>query len=185
MGALIGIDVSAYQGYIDWNKAKSAGCEFAFIRAHYQGGKDVHFDRNWAETKRVGIPRGAYGWVMNGKNQIAEANNFIGYLGNDLGELAPACDFEKYITSPTFGELRTFIERVEVLTKKLPYIYTSYGFWTSGVGYANQTWAAKYPLWHAQYTSATTPTLKPPFTKWVFWQYSSPGNRMASTYGAA
>jgi lysozyme len=181
---MIGIDVSDYQGDIDWEKAKAAGCEFAFIRAHYQGGKDEHFDRNWAETKRVGIPRGAYGWVLPGKNQTIEANKYVSYLGSDFGELAPACDFEKYNGSPSFAELKLFIERVEILSGKLPYIYTSYGYWTSGAGYANQTWAAKYPLWHAQYTSAAKPTLKPPFTNWVFWQYSSPGNKRAAEFGA-
>jgi lysozyme len=183
MGALIGIDVSAYQGIIDWQKAKQAGCAFAFIRCHYQGGKDKYFDRNWAETKKAGTPRGAYGWVIPGKDQKAEADKFCGYLGDDLGELAPAVDFEKYNGTPTFGELRTFIERVEVLTKRLPYIYTSYGFWTSQAGYANQTWAARYPLWHAQYTNAVTPTIKAPFNNWTFWQYSSPGNRQAANYG--
>lgn len=184
---MIGIDVCGpYQGIIDWDKAKAAGCAFAFIRCHYQGGKkDDKFDRNWAETKRVGIARGAYGWVLPGKNQTEQADLFMGYLGDDLGELAPACDFEEFDGIPTFGELRTFIERVETLSKRLPYIYTSPGFWSKGAGYANQTWAAKYPLWQAQWTAAANPTLNAPFTKWAFWQYSSKGNRKASTFGAA
>lgn len=169
---------------MDWVKAKSAGVQFAFIRAHYQGGKDTKFDRNWTETKRLGIPRGAYGWVIPGRNQVTEANKFISYLNGDFGELAPVCDFEKYNGNPTYGELRTFIERVETLTGKLPYIYTSYGYWTSGAGYANQTWAAKYPLWHAQYTSAKTPTIKPPFSTWTFWQWSADGNGKGAEYGA-
>ena len=174
---------------MDWAKAKANGAQFAFIRACFGTAKDTQFDRNWAESKRVGIPRGAYGWVISGANQSANANRFIGFLGDDLGELAPVCDFEKYKTGglvkmPTFGELRTFIERVETLTGKLPYIYTSYGYWTSGAGYANQTWAAKYPLWHAQYTSAKTPTIKPPFNKWTFWQWSADGNGKGAEFGA-
>jgi lysozyme len=181
---ILGIDVSAYQGFIDWDKAKSAGCAFAFIRAHYQNGKDVHFDRNWVEAKRVGIARGAYGWVIPGKNQTQQADLFINYLGDDLGELAPACDFEEFGGKPTYAELRTFIERVEVRTKRLPYIYTSPGFWSGVATYANQTWASKYPLWVAHWTSASNPIVKAPFSNWTFWQYSSSGNRMASTYGA-
>jgi len=182
---IIGIDVSHYQGTIDWAKAKAAGVEFAFIRVHFQNDdRDLYFDRNWSETKRLGIPRGAYGWVIPGRNQIDEAKRFISYLGGDFGELAPACDFEKYITNPSFTELKLFIERVETLTGKLPYIYTSPGYWASGVGYGNQTWAAKYPLWQAQWTSAVTPTLRAPFSAWTFWQYSSPGNKRAAEFGA-
>ena len=182
---MIGIDVSHYQGTIDWAKAKAAGCEFAFIRAHFQDDdRDPYFDRNWSETKRLGIPRGAYGWVIPGRNQIDEANKFISYLSGDFGELAPACDFEKYIFNPSFSELKLFIERVETLTGKLPYIYTSPGYWASGVGYGNQIWATKYPLWHAQWTSAITPTLRAPFSTWTFWQYSSPGNKRAAEFGA-
>lgn len=184
MGTLIGIDVSAYQGIIDWDRAKAAGCAFAFIRCHFQRGKDNFFERNWAETKRVGMARGAYGWVIPGRNQTQQADLYIDYLEGDYGELAPACDFEEFNGKPSFGELRTFIERVEVRTKTLPYIYTSPGYWSGLTGFNRQTWAAKYPLWTAQWSRAATPIIKPPFTNWAFWQYSSPGNRMASTYGA-
>jgi lysozyme len=59
MSNMIGIDVSTYQSVIDWDKAKAAGAQWAFIRACFGKSKDAQFDRNWSESKRVGIPRGA------------------------------------------------------------------------------------------------------------------------------
>ena len=182
---ITGIDVSYWQGDMDWVKAKSAGVQFAFIRAHYQGGKDTKFDKNWAETKRLGIPRGAYGWVIPGRNQVTEANKFISYLDGDFGELAPVCDFEKYNGNPTFGELRTFVERVEVLVKRPPFIYTSTGYWRSLLNSTMQSWAAvRYPLWIAHYTKAAAPTIPAPFSKWTFWQWSADGNGRGAEFGA-
>lgn len=186
---MIGIDVSQWQGVMDWDKAKAAGVQWAFIRACFGTTKDTLFDRNWAESKRVGIPRGAYGWVINGANQVNNADKFIGFLGNDQGDLAPACDFEKYksggvVKYPTFAELRTFVERVEVLAKRKPFIYTSTGYWKSLANSTLQTWAVKYPYWHAQYTSTSTPTIPAPFPTWVFWQYSADGNGRGREFGA-
>ena len=188
---MIGIDVSQHQGVIDWDKAKAAGVEWAFIRACFGRAKDTRFDYNWAESKRVGIPRGAYGWVINGANQRDNADLFMSILGDDRGELPPACDFEKYTESgtqltrwPTFGELRTFIERVESIDKRKPFIYSSGGYWRSLVNSAAQTWAVKYPYWHAQYTTAPVPAIPAPFTNWTFWQYSADGNGRGKEFGA-
>ena len=56
-----GIDVSKWQGTIDWNKAKAAGVEFAMLRAGYgQGNADPQFERNASECTRLGIPFGVY-----------------------------------------------------------------------------------------------------------------------------
>src|SRR5581483_7236413 len=56
-----GIDVSHYQGTINWTSVKNSGVSFAFIKAT-EGLtiKDQDFDANWAGAKAVGIVRGAY-----------------------------------------------------------------------------------------------------------------------------
>ena len=61
--SLKGIDVSKYQGDIDWRKVKDSGIKFAIIRAGY--GKEVYqkdpkFDRNYNNAKAVGMPIGVY-----------------------------------------------------------------------------------------------------------------------------
>ena len=59
-----GIDVSYYQGDIDWEKAKSAGVEFAIIRCGYgmdvKNQDDEKFERNVTECERLSIPYGVY-----------------------------------------------------------------------------------------------------------------------------
>ncbi len=56
-----GIDVSRWQGTIDWEKVKADGVEFAMLRAGYgQGNIDAQFERNAGECTRLGIPFGVY-----------------------------------------------------------------------------------------------------------------------------
>ena len=56
-----GIDVSKYQGDIDWNSVRAAGVRFAWIKATEGGDRvDEKFAQNWAAAKAAGVPRGAY-----------------------------------------------------------------------------------------------------------------------------
>lgn len=61
-----GIDVSSHQEVIDWDQVRASGVEFAMIRCGYRGyqygyiNKDLYFDRNMQEAKRVGIKVGVY-----------------------------------------------------------------------------------------------------------------------------
>ena len=56
-----GMDVSVWQGLIDWNKVKASGqIEFAFVRVAHGSGMDLYRDRNLSEANRVGIPVGVY-----------------------------------------------------------------------------------------------------------------------------
>lgn len=60
-GYRMGVDVSQWQGNIDWEKAKAAGIEFAMLRAGFgQNSVDPQFKRNITECNRLGIPCGVY-----------------------------------------------------------------------------------------------------------------------------
>src|SRR5665647_2878062 len=62
--AIHGIDVSKYQGEIDWNAVRSSGVEFAWIKATEGGDHaDERFMNNWMGAKAAGVPRGAYHFV--------------------------------------------------------------------------------------------------------------------------
>ncbi|MFZ1960088.1 MAG: GH25 family lysozyme, partial [Methylovirgula sp.] len=70
-----GIDVSKYQGDIDWNTVRASGVKFAWIKAT-EGGDyvDEKFAQNWAEAKAAGVPRGAYHftyWCRPAEEQAA------------------------------------------------------------------------------------------------------------------
>ena len=73
----LGIDVSKWQGDINWNKVKDAGCEFAIIRVGYQYGKDgelkvdPYFKANIEGANKVGIPVGIYFYSYAGSKEDA------------------------------------------------------------------------------------------------------------------
>ena len=185
-----GIDVSHHQGEVNWDKAKSAGVVFAFIRAEFNLAKDNQFDRNWSEAKRVGIYRGAYGWVMGSPisnvNQYNHASFLWNIIGQDPGELPPVCDFESSkggLSTPAFGALQAYVIALEKLAGRKPMIYTSWGYWRRWAPFATQYWALNYPLWIANYTSKPQPLLPLPFTTYNFWQWSADGNGKGYEYG--
>ena len=65
MSPIKGMDVSHYQGDIDFNKAKADGIEFAMIRAGYgwkdwENQTDRQYYSNMSKAKRAGVARGAY-----------------------------------------------------------------------------------------------------------------------------
>ena len=69
-----GIDVSKYQGEIDWPAARDSGVTFAWIKATEGGDyKDAYFDHNWQAAKDAGIVRGAYHfayWCRPAEEQV-------------------------------------------------------------------------------------------------------------------
>lgn len=60
MATYKGIDVSKWQGIIDWGKVKKAGVQFAMLRAMSSVTKDTQFERNYTAAKAAGIPIGVY-----------------------------------------------------------------------------------------------------------------------------
>ena len=94
-----GIDVSTYQGKIDWNKVKKAGIEYAIIRAgfgKYAKQKDNYFDANVKGAKAAGIKIGAYwfGYATDVESAKEEADVFAEVIkGIDL-ELPVFYDYE-------------------------------------------------------------------------------------------
>ena len=74
-----GVDVSVYQGNIDWNKAKADGIEFAIMRAgygKYVSQKDKYFDQNMKNAKAAGLPCGVYwfSYALTPEDAIKEAD---------------------------------------------------------------------------------------------------------------
>ena len=76
--AVHGVDVSRYQGNIDWYQLKQHGVEFAFIKAS-EGKKleDKKFKYNWEMAKDAGIARGAYHFYSPHIDWKIQARNFI------------------------------------------------------------------------------------------------------------
>ena len=79
--AIQGIDVSHYQGSINWTSVKNSGKTFAFCKAT-EGTTytDPTFATNWAAMKNVGLIRGAYHFGHPGSDPISQANRFCNGL---------------------------------------------------------------------------------------------------------
>ncbi len=88
---LQGIDVSHYQGTIDWQKVAQAGIRFVFVKAT-QGITvvDPQFQTNWQEAKAAGLLRGAYHFFEPDDDPGQQAQNLLTALGGDPGEFPGA-----------------------------------------------------------------------------------------------
>lgn len=174
----VGIDVSYYQGVIDWNAAKAAGTEFAFIRIS-DGARflDPKFSANWTGSKAAGVIRGAYQFFRPTQDITAQANIMINAVGQyQPGDLAPVIDVEAdggLPPSTVAARVKQWVDLVKAGTGAAPIIYTGKYFWRDEVG-GSRTFS-DHALWIAQYTSQC-PDLPSPWTRWTFWQHSDRGS---------
>ncbi|MFN8470757.1 MAG: glycoside hydrolase family 25 protein [Anaerolineae bacterium] len=178
-----GIDVSNYQGSVDWPTVAGSGIAFAYAKASEGTGFVDHtFEANWSGMKDAGLARGAYHFFRPQEDPQAQAAVFaqtVGALGP--GDLPPAVDIEVTdgITGPALADrILSMLVAVESLLKVRPIIYTSPGFWNAYVRDASGSWPAwtpSYYLWVANYTSAPLPYIPNGWSLWVIWQYSGDG----------
>ena len=169
-----GIDVSHYQGNVDWAQVKAAGKVFAFAKAT-QGSTDVDsmFATNWSAMKEAGIVRGAYHFFQPDEDATAQAEHFIATVKLEAGDLPPVIDIEVAEGSTTQNidaDVKTWLEKVAAAYGVRPIIYSDLSFLqqhlASGFG--------DYPLWVADY-SPNPPDPPESWKKWTFWQYSQSG----------
>lgn len=174
--SLSGIDVSHFQGTVDWNAVKAAGIAFAFAKASdgntYQ---DTQFKKNWQGMQAAGLPRGAYHFYESNDDPQTQANNFISVVGSlEKSDLPPVIDIES--TKGDFGgnslatNLQICLDAIETALRCTPIIYTNCAFWNANLNAG----FSRYPLWIARYSSSP-PTIPNGWTSWTFWQYSESG----------
>jgi len=179
---LPGIDVSHWQGNIDWDRLFRAGVIFAYIKASEGNAyKDPEFDFNWASAKRVGIKRGAYHYVRARIPVQAQIDNFVRSVGElQPGDLPPALDVEEHdqwlhLTMRQRADIVVaWMEGVKSRLGIAPIIYSSPSIIHDVMG--SDARFAAYLLWVAHWTAASNPIVPSPWTNWTFWQYSSHGS---------
>lgn len=174
-----GIDVSYYQGTIDWTQVANAGMKFAFVRvSDGLGFKDPKFASYWAGARSAGLIRGTYQFFRPAQNVQMQADLLINAIGGTYtpGDLPPVLDVEDtggLGASTVAARVRSWVDYVKSRLGVDPIVYTGKYFWRDQVG--GPTSFANNPLWIAQYTSLC-PDLPAPWTKWTFWQNSSAGH---------
>lgn len=176
--AVKGIDVSHWQGTIDWSKVKAAGIEFAIIKA---GGSDAGFytDSKWEENykgaKAAGIPVGAYYFV--GKDCVsaaagkADAERFIQILKGKQLEYPVYMDNEAQPASAKAGITEATIAFCETM-EAAGFFAGVYGSTNSGFKERmDDSKLGEYTHWVAQYTDKCTYA-----GNYGIWQYTSKGS---------
>lgn len=168
---IIGIDISKHQGEIDFEKVKSTGIIFIFIRATdgitYQ---DSTFKSNFTSARAAGLTVGAYHFYETNDDPIAQFKNFTRVVELKSGDLPPVIDIEKLHSKDDIKiteNFQKFINALEAHYGVKPIIY-------SGFNFANEylTNFGEYPLWLAEYNEADKPKLPKGWDDWTFWQWS-------------
>lgn len=167
---LPGVDVSAYQGHIDW-PVLAPHIRFAFIKvtegAHFV---DAHAVENIKGATDNGVPFGLYHFFRNGGSE--ESDKFLEVFTKYPSHLPPVLDIE---TPPLTGVRDLLVPNAlsflrAVGSHACPLVYTSPSFASLYL----TPYFAQYPLWIAHYTHAAQPTLAI-WSNWDFWQYSGDG----------
>jgi lysozyme len=171
---LKGVDVSTYQGTIDWPKVKASGRAFAITRVGDGLGGDNTFDANWAGIKSVGMVRGTYQYFRAGDDPKQQADILLAKIGTPAdGDLPPTLDLETLdgqSASTVVANVKTWLSYVKTKTGRTPMIYTSPGFWPS-IGNPD---LSAYVLWVAHW-GTTCPTMPSGWSTWAFHQDADNG----------
>jgi len=178
MATYKGIDVSKHQGKIDWQKVKSAGIQFAMLRAgygRYANQKDEQFEANYTGAKAVGIPVGAYhySYAKTVEQAKAEAQTFLAWIKGKTFEYPVAFDIEDKSQAGLGKQLisdmiRAFCETVE----KAGYYVCVYANKDWLVNRIDEDCKKKYDTWLAEWRSD-----KPTYSgQYGMWQHTSDGS---------
>lgn len=179
-----GVDVSNWQGDIDWTVLSEQNITFAFIKAT-EGSSftDKRFDENWDKATQTDLFVGAYHFFSYDSPGQSQAEHFIATVPKTENMLPPVVDIEyygDYFSSPAEREsvkpeLQELLNALESHYGVKPVLYAtmdSYERYLSG-NYAD------YPIWIRDILKR--PSL-PDGRSWTFWQYSNRG-RLDGYYG--
>lgn len=179
---VLGLDVSHYQGRVDWARVARQVYKFAFIKAS-EGTTlpDPEFSANWNGAQAVGLLRGAYHYFEPGRNPEQQAEFFLNTVWPaggqpllEVGDLPPVLDVEPsrdQCTEEVAQEIQTWIAVVQHRTLRIPILYTARDLW-DGLGIRH---LGSSPLWVSEYGVAAPSVLPAGWWRWQFWQYSQRG----------
>ncbi|MFB7796881.1 GH25 family lysozyme [Isoptericola sp. NPDC056134] len=171
--AVRGVDVSAYQGEIDWPVLADQDLDFAFIKAtEGSAHEDERFAASWEGARATDLLVGAYHFLSFESPGADQAAHMIDVVPAESGALPPVVDVEYYgdfaADPPTVDELRGILDpMLDALEEHYgvpPILYTTQQIRADYLGDDYD----RYPLWIR--SVASTPDL--PRRDWEFWQYS-------------
>lgn len=177
-----GIDVSAWQKEIDWEKVKASGVDFAIIRCGYRGAKtgalveDSYFYRNLTKAKEAGIDVGVYFFTqaVNETEAVEEASMVLALVGDTVLEYPIFIDTENTNGRADGLDKKTrtavcdaFCRTIENSGKEAG-IYASRNWFINKL---NDNELSDHKRWVAEYASTTAYA-----GRYEMWQYTSSGS---------
>ena len=177
-----GIDVSKYQGDVDWSRVADSGVKFAWIKATEGADHiDPKFGQNWVESRAAGVPRGAYHFVYWCRPWQEEIAWYERNVPVEADALPPVLDVEATPGSRTckrvlyredvLPEIANMLAELERHYGKRPVIYTSVDFYRTIL---RPHEFSDYPIWVR--STKYSPPVEYGDRKWQFWQYQSDGS---------
>jgi len=170
-----GIDVSAYQGTVDFTKVAAAGKGFVFLRLSSGENVDTRFVSNWNAVKAAGLVRGAYQYFWPARDVDVQIDTMVRTLraaGFTRDDLPPVLDLETLDGQPVATVValaKRWLARVEAELQVRPLVYTA-----NFMSNVTSTHFSSYPLWVANY-GVECPLMPTGWTDWVFWQSTDTG----------
>lgn len=175
----IGIDVSRYQGAIDWKRVKASGVDFVLLRSSIGdgteiiSGEDIRFAQNAVKAKEAGLMVGAYHylWAETPEDARKEARFFIKTIAPYTLDFPAVLDFEEPSQQDNLtNEERTQIAKVFLEEVKnagyYPMLYTNKSWATT---YLNMNELSEYEVWLAEWFPS--PSYKGDFGIWQYTPY--------------
>ena len=175
-----GVDVSHYQGEIDWRALRHSGVRFAYIKATEGVSlRDPRFAENWQRSHDAGMVRGAYHFFSLCKSGAQQAANFITAIPANTGSLPHALDVEQMEPCPNgrriarpLAQIGAFLDAAEKHFGQRPLVYTTSEFYEA---YFRNGWSAdrlgKERFWLRSLHRT------PSYGRWTLWQYHNRGRR--------
>ncbi|MGB4775631.1 MAG: GH25 family lysozyme [Daejeonella sp.] len=167
-----GIDVSRYQGEIDWQRVAAMTDEdvkinYTIIKAT-EGllSVDPYFKRNWRLSRKAGLKRGAYHYFKQNRSGLWQARFFLQTVPFSSGDIVPVIDVEERGSKSREefqANLKQFLKEVEKQLGIKPMIYSGLKFYCDNLSGDFDD----YPVWIAHYYQ---PRLN--LASWHFWQHS-------------
>ena len=178
-----GIDISEFQGEIDFEEVRRSGIEAVYIRGGAGEYTDEYFAENYERARAAGLKIGFYHYVTarsveEGRRQ---ARFFASLAAGREPDMRLAMDFE-YFGSLSVSQINAiseaYLDELTALTKREAVIYSDL---SNARNIFSRALAEKYPLWAAQY-GADEPSANGKWREWVGFQYTDEG-RVGGIYG--
>jgi GH25 family lysozyme M1 (1,4-beta-N-acetylmuramidase) len=196
-----GIDVSKWQGTMNWPLTVNRGVKFTFIRAFNGIARDDRVEQNAAGAKAAGLPFGLYTYFRPGVDATQQANVLVAEHRRLGATLLPVVDVETadgLAPAEVAKRVRKMVDTVAAAIGRKPVIYTAAWFWNPQVRDGSfgdcLLWASRYPsssqppadpaLWAEWALAKSQPVPPVGWSRWDIWQFSADGNGRGAYYGA-